>query len=211
MGTLPLHESTRETRQQLAALARRYHGSGWMLGTSGNLSARVEDRVVVTASGRHKGDLTEDDFVEVNLDGALIGAGPDARPSAETSIHLAVYRTRHAVRSVLHVHTVASTLAGMRGMAADGHALDFTGFEMVKGWGLWHEGAEAKLACFVNHAHVPDIARDIEGHLTTTRAQDEVPALLIAGHGLTAWGDAVDTAHRHVEVTEFLSRIEMAR
>jgi methylthioribulose-1-phosphate dehydratase len=199
----PLSDASLEARRSLAALAARYHGAGWMLGTSGNLSLRyAPDLAVVTASGCDKGQLTEDDFVEVRLSGELVGGGPGRRPSAETSIHLAVYRGAAEATAVLHVHTVDSTLVA-RG-EENPSLLDCTGLEMVKGWGIWDEGARAVLPVFQNHALVPRIAEDIALWLEKDRS---VPALIIENHGLTAWGSDLESAHRHVEITEFLCRV----
>ena len=199
----PLSDASLEARLGLAALAERYHGAGWMLGTSGNLSCRfAHDRVVVTASGCDKGKLTEEDFVEVDLNGELAGTGPERRPSAETSIHLAVYRSSPEVAAVLHVHTVDSTLVE-RG-EENPTLLECAGLEMVKGWGIWDEGASAVLPVFRNHAQVPRIAEDVARWLETAQS---VPALIIEGHGLTAWGPDLESAHRHVEITEFLCRV----
>ena len=199
----PLSDASLGARVELAALAARYHAAGWMLGTSGNLSARVaDDRFVVTASGCDKGRLTPEDFVEVDLDGAVVGAGPGRRPSAETSIHLAVYGPCPEVNAVLHVHTPDSSLLNQG--STNPSFLDFTGFEMVKGWGLWAPDAVAQLALFDNHADVPRIADDVRAWLAT---QPTVPALVIERHGITAWGEALKAAHRHVEVTEFLCRV----
>ena len=198
-----LSRDSASIRRELAALAARYHGLGWMLGTSGNLSSRCSpDRVVVTASGCDKGTLTEHDFVEVNLDGEVLAAGAGRRPSAETSIHLAIYRQCDGANAALHVHTPDSSLITQG--STHPSFLDFTGFEMVKGWGLWEPGAVAKLPLFDNHADVPRIASDVERWLEEARS---VPALLIERHGITAWGEDLKDAHRHLEVTEFLCRV----
>ena len=95
MSLPPLSSESLQLRHELCAMAARYHGAGWMLGTSGNLSARFqnergEDRVVITASGHPNGQLKSEDFVEMALDGSTAAAGDGQRPSAETSIHLAV-------------------------------------------------------------------------------------------------------------------------
>jgi methylthioribulose-1-phosphate dehydratase len=200
-------------RQRTAAVAARYHSAGWMLGTAGNLSARFvasdgSSRAVVTASGCDKGRLSDEDFVEVDWSGALHAAGPGRRASAETSIHVAIYQRLPEVAAVHHVHTVASTLA----RPADGRVpgeIRFRDLEMIKGWGLWEPGFEACLPVFPNHPKVPDIARDLAEWLEEPRP---VPAMLIAGHGLTAWGESLDATLRHVEITEFMCRIvERAR
>lgn len=215
-GVPGLEEDSRELRRGLARLGRRYDARGWLFGTCGNLSGRVGDRVTITASGRHKGELDEDDFVTVALDGALVAAGaPGARASAETSIHLALYRALPSARVVVHVHTVASSLvrgvepsdAAARASGVVGE-LGFPGLEMVKGWGLWAEDARPVLPIFANHADVPAIARDVESFYATPR---EVPALVIAGHGLTAWGGSLFEANRHLEVAEFLCQVAHAR
>ncbi|MEZ4268407.1 MAG: class II aldolase/adducin family protein, partial [Myxococcota bacterium] len=116
------------------------------------------------------------------------------------------YRRLPRVAAVHHVHTVASTLARPLDGAVPG-ALRFRDLEMIKGWGLWEPGVEACLPVLANHPHVPDIARDLSEWLSEPRA---VPAMLIAGHGLTAWGDTLDETLRHVEITEFMCRLARA-
>jgi len=212
-----LSDDSLELRGLLAELGRRYHAAGWLMGTSGNLSARLPvtdrdpgERVLVTASGRHKGRLGTGDFVIVDLDGAVVAAGPNARPSAETSLHTAVYRRVPEATVALHVHTVASTLLApdLPGdSGAVGHA-EFRDIEMIKGLDLWRSDARAALPLFANHAHVPDIAADVERYYARER---DVPSFVIRGHGITAWGDSPFTADRHLEVTEFLCRVALAR
>jgi len=228
----PLSDATREARAQLAALGARYHRAGWLFGTSGNLSARVAtatgERIVVTASGRDKGHLGLEDFVELDLGGALIAAGdgrlradpvaqPDGarcRPSAETSIHLALYRTRPTANVALHVHTVASTLALPDADAPPAALriphLTFSGLELIKGWDLWDEGAVAHLPVFPNWPEVPRIAADVEAFYRA-HPDARVPALLVAAHGITAWGPDAFSANRHLEVAEFLCQVALAR
>jgi ribulose-5-phosphate 4-epimerase/fuculose-1-phosphate aldolase len=67
----PLSSESLSAREQLVEFGARYHRMGWLFGTSGNLSARFGegDRLVVTASGRDKGHLRIEDFVEVDLAG----------------------------------------------------------------------------------------------------------------------------------------------
>lgn len=186
-----------------------------MLGTSGNLSARFDGAdgpaIVITASGLDKGALGPDDFVEVNLDGELIACGADRRPSAETSIHVAVYRALPAVNATLHVHTVASTELGR--LHGTDSPIDLDGLEMLKGWGMWEPDARAALPVFANHAEVPKIADDLSSWLERAPDGDtqSAPAMLIAGHGMTAWGTTLDEAHRHVEITEFFCQLGLSR
>lgn len=208
----PLSAETLLLRRALAGLGARYHRQGWLFGTSGNLSARLGDRVVLSASGRDKGALGDDDFVEVALDGTLLGHN-GGKPSAETSIHLALYATRPEAAVVVHVHTVASTLAEADtnpGGEGDVPRLRFENLELIKGWGLWDEHAVADLPVFPNHASVPKIASEI-GAFYRNHPDEPVPALLIASHGITAWGVDTFSANRHLEVAEFLCQVALAR
>lgn len=209
-STESLSEETLVMRRALAELGARYHRQGWLFGTSGNLSAKVGERIVVSASGRDKGRLGDEDFVEVTLEGELVGSA-GGKPSAETSIHLAVYQTRPDARVALHVHTVASTLA-VADVTPAGEVprLRFTDLELIKGWGLWDEGAVADLPLFPNHGAVPRIGSDI-AEFYRAHPNEVVPSLLIAGHGITAWGADAFSANRHLEVTEFLCQVALAR
>src|SRR4051812_29732602 len=97
-------ETARATADGLAALVRGAYQRGWTLGTSGNFSAVVATeplRLVITPSGADKGEVQGGDLVTIDGDGrALAGVG---RPSAETSLHLAIVRARGA-RAVSHTH-----------------------------------------------------------------------------------------------------------
>lgn len=208
----PLSAETRSLREALVALARRYHATGWFFGTSGNLSARflsvdspTNSSVVITASGCDKGALTADDFVEVDLEGQLRRAARKTdRPSAEASIHTAIYRALPEAGAVLHIHTVASSLVRPAGPLPG--RIAFAGLEMLKGWDLWEPDTRAELPVFANHAHVPRIADEVAAWLAGSRTRP-VPALLVAAHGITAWGKTVTDAARHLEITEFLCQV----
>ena len=80
---------------------------------------------------------------------------------------------------------------------------------------MWTPGAEAELPVFANHPEVPRIAAELFEWLTpkghTVGPMNPAPAMLIAGHGLTAWGASLKEAHRHVEITEFMCRVGLAR
>ena len=86
-----------------------------LVALDGNLSARLSDELVLcTRAGCHKGFLTEEDLVVVDLDGTLVrGQG---RPTSEMAMHLAAYRERPDVQAVVHAHPpmcVAFTVAGV--------------------------------------------------------------------------------------------------
>jgi L-fuculose-phosphate aldolase len=92
--------------EALVATARRTVSDGLVVGTSGNVSVRVGDTVLVTPSGVPYDRLTRDDVTGVDLDGRQV-LGMLA-PTSELPMHLAVYRTTDA-RAVVHTHAVHAT------------------------------------------------------------------------------------------------------
>jgi methylthioribulose-1-phosphate dehydratase len=214
----PLPGDTLEAREALIRLGRRYDGFGWVLGTGGNLSARTARGFVVTASGRHKGMLEADDFVELSGDGATLSCGPLARPSAEASIHRAIYAAHPEARFALHVHTPVAAVAIPNAPPAGSATVGlcrFEDLEMVKAWGCMGFRAVATMPVFENHADVEAIAADIaawfRGRQDAPGGGFDAPALLIRTHGVTAWGADAFEANRNLETAEFLLRAIAAR
>jgi methylthioribulose-1-phosphate dehydratase len=191
----------KDLRSQLIQHAHEFHQRGWMLGTGGNLSARLpEGDFWITASGCSKGELTPNQFVCLSEAGDLIAQPtPTAKPSAEASIHQAIYALFPEARACYHVHSVAATLLSNQSKADD---LMLPAIEMIKGLGIWKANPVVKLALFANHPHVPQIAADIS--VRFQQQAPEVPACLIRNHGVTVWGSSPEETRNRVEVIEFL-------
>ncbi|MFI7387710.1 class II aldolase/adducin family protein [Streptomyces sp. NPDC049813] len=92
--------------QELVTTARRTVSDGLVVGTSGNVSVRVGDTVLVTPSGVPYDRLGPGDLLAVGLDGER-RAGTLA-PTSELPMHLALYRHTDA-RAVVHTHAVHAT------------------------------------------------------------------------------------------------------
>ena len=182
--------------EELAALGRFADRCGWVPATSGNLSCRIDaERILVTRSGVHKGELTPGDFVVVPLDGPL-----PAGVSAETPLHRLRYRNDRSVGAVLHVHSVAATVLS-RLCRSDG-AVELHGFEMHKSLdGVTTHDSSVRIPIFANDQDTVALAEAVERGLSPG-----VPGYLLAGHGLYAWGASTDLARRHLEGLEFLLR-----
>ncbi|WP_030544579.1 class II aldolase/adducin family protein [Streptomyces albus] len=104
--TEPLPRELAGAWAELVATARRTTDEGLVVGTSGNVSVRVGDTVLVTPSGVPYHRLGPADAVGVGLDGQrLLG---ELRPTSELPMHLAVYRATGA-RAIVHTHAVHAT------------------------------------------------------------------------------------------------------
>lgn len=193
--------SDEDPRDVLAGAARLFYSRGWMHGTAGNLSLRRPDGTFwITASGKSKGGLTAADFLRIAPGGEVVERGrPDDRPSAETSLHDAIYRLFPAAHACFHVHSVAANVAAR---LAAGGSLRLPPLEMIKGLGIWEEEPEVDLAVFPNHAQVPRIAEEMATRFVAEPPR--VPGFLIRDHGLTTWGRDADATLNHIELFEYL-------
>lgn len=91
----------RAARDALADRARSLYERGYAHGSSGNLSVRVDDGVLVTPTGSCLGRLDPARISRIALDGRTLSGDP---PSKEAFLHLAVYASRPSARAIVHLH-----------------------------------------------------------------------------------------------------------
>lgn len=194
-----------EAAGAIAAIARQLYGRGWMPGTAGNISVRVADDALITASGLSKGELGEEDMVRVAIADTTARPGQHRKPSAETSIHTAVYRTTGA-RAVVHVHSPFATAFATTAVpsAEQVRIVPVSGFELLKGFGVADPSAVG-IPVFPNWPDVPRIGADIEAFLRESPSAP--PILCITGHGITTWGDTLSQARDRAECLEALCEL----
>jgi methylthioribulose-1-phosphate dehydratase len=194
--------SASEAGRILATEASRFAARGWMLGTAGNLSVRASAdplRFFITASGKDKGELSPDDVALAGSDGEAI-ADPERpgapRPSAEAGLHARIYR-RTGAGAIFHVHTVSAVAVGAR-HSAEG-AVEVEGLEMLKGIGREAEGDRVRIPIVANHQNMSVLGERFE------KSHDpKTPGLIVASHGLYAWGKDPLQARHHLEIFEWL-------
>ncbi|GGO70629.1 class II aldolase/adducin family protein [Nocardioides deserti] len=98
-------------RREIVEVCRRMLHSGLVTGTSGNVSVRIADRVLITPSGLDYDDMAPDDLAVLDLhDGSVVEA--TSPPSSEAPLHLAVYRSGEAT-AVVHTHSPWATALGL--------------------------------------------------------------------------------------------------
>ena len=192
-----------EIAADLVETAAAFYARGWMLGTSGNLSAvagRDPLRLAITPSGADKGALQANQIILIDNRGqALAGAG---KPSDECPLHILVAEARNA-GAVFHTHSVWSTMLSDR-FAGDG-GLTIAGYEMLKGLAgvKTHEHREW-LPILENSQDMPALADRIAEKLVQYPGAH---GFLLQRHRLYTWGNDLIQAKRHVEILEFLLEI----
>ena len=197
-------KATNDYSLELAEAGQEFYRRGWVLGTSGNFSmllARKPLRICVTASGIEKGKLDETNFLELDDDAEILqGFG---KPSAETLIHLTIYRFLPKARSILHTHSVWGTI--LSDHFFEQGAIEIEGYEMLKGLAgvTTHEHRE-RVPIVENSQDYVALAHVIENVI---RDNPGIHGIYLRRHGLYTWGETVADARRHIEIFEFLFEV----
>lgn len=188
-----------EQALQVLELATFCCEKGWLPATSGNLSVMVQDhplQIAITRSGADKQRLQQSDVLLIDENMHPVFESP-YRSSAETSVHIQLYRKFHC-GGIVHVHTVFNNLISE--ICGDAGHVHITSHELLKALGHWEDDAVIDVPVVPNYSDLDQL-----GHAVADVAKQDVPAVFVRNHGIYAWGDTVDAARRHVEAIEFLS------
>jgi methylthioribulose-1-phosphate dehydratase len=189
--------------EQLVQTAQWASRMGWAPATSSNYSVRLPDDAspaycAITSSGIDKSAIEVEHILAVNQHGTPIDAD-GLKPSAETPLHLLLYRTMGA-GAVFHTHSLPAALLSQ--LAREEGQVLLSGWELLKGLsGVDTHEIEISLPVFPNSQDMQALSTRVEQALSKKRS---CYGFLLAGHGLYAWGKDVPEAKRHLEVFEYL-------
>lgn len=172
--------------------------------TSGNFSIRIDhDLVAVTVSGKHKGELTPEDVMLVNLEGKAQNSSK--KPSAETFLHTTIYSLFEDVGAILHTHTLNGSVLSR--MVAPETSITTEGYEIHKAFrGITTHESEVVIPIFENNQDIPALAREVAQYLMD---HPQTYGFLIRNHGLYTWGRDMKETKIRVETFEYLFESEL--
>ncbi|MBJ3778227.1 3-oxo-tetronate 4-phosphate decarboxylase [Acuticoccus mangrovi] len=90
------------TRDRIVRLAELLYLRGYAHGTTGNISVRLDNGVLVTPTNSSMGMLEAERISLVAPDGTLLSGD---KPSKETFLHIAMYEERESAKAVVHLHS----------------------------------------------------------------------------------------------------------
>lgn len=168
-------------REALVEASQRLARERLVIGTAGNLSVRVDDRVLVTPTGCVLADVEPEQITVVDLDGVVQGEG--LPPTSELGLHLGVYRELGWPAAVVHTHSPMATVVGC---VVD--ELPPIHYQML---GLGGAVQVAPYATFGSDELHENVLHALDGHT----------AALMQNHGALTCGASIDAA---VDATELL-------
>ncbi|WP_406380664.1 class II aldolase/adducin family protein [Streptomyces sp. NBC_01618] len=170
----------------VVATARRTATDGLVVGTSGNVSARVGGTVLVTPSGVPYDRLGPEDVVGVDLEGnRIIG---ELAPTSELPLHLAVYRNSDAA-AVVHTHAVHATAVST--LVPEVPPVHYAAAML---------GGPVRVAAYARYG----TAELAENMLTALRDRT---GCLLQNHGTVTYGAGLDEAYDRTAQLEWLCRL----
>lgn len=178
-------------RALVAEYSQRLHARGWVANHDGNVTTRAGDgRYLATPTATSKAAVRAEDVLVVDESGARVsGRG---KPFSEIGLHLTVYRGRPDVRAVVHAHPPTATGFAVAGVELSEPILAEAVVSLGAGVPTVPFAAPGPAAC---QALAPFVA--------------EHDAVLLAGHGVLAWGDDLEQAFLRLELVEHLARIAL--
>lgn len=195
-----------ELTDQMIGAAQQLNRLGLFPATSGNLSARLEDDLfVITVSGKHKGKLKSEDLIVIGADG--ISLNPSKKPSAETALHLLIYRLYPEAAAVIHTHSLDGTVLSL--LLKDQDVFVTEGYEIHKAFpGMKTHDSYLELPIFENSQDYEALSIQIA---EVFQDRPQVYGFFLRGHGLYTWGKDVEEAEIRTEAFEFLFRSELKK
>ena len=161
-------------RREIIAQSRKMNELGLNQGTSGNISVRIPDGLLITPSGVPYDELESEDIVPMRMDGSW---SHPLRPSSEWRFHLDILTSRPEVNAVVHAHPTYCTALAIRRQEIP--AVHY----MIAAAG----GPSIRCAPYATYG-TPELSAN------ALKALEDRSACLLANHGLIAIGPTLTRA-----------------
>lgn len=206
-----------QAEKELTEAGIFFQSKGWVPATAGNFSARIHENFLITRSGVRKGSIHSSDLILIDAQGNII---PDDAPhpvtlpvktSAETLLHLEIYRLYPDAVSVLHIHSPHGTALSKYISENGADCVVLKNYELLKALGdnITHEKEEF-IPVFPNSQDMQELSKKINKKITELENSGRrIHAYLLEGHGLYTWGRSIEEAVRHTEALEFMFECEV--
>lgn len=188
---MTLHD-LQDARDALVAAARHLAAAGLSPGSSGNLSIRVKDVLLVTPTGSSLARVLPEHLAVVRPDGTVVSG----HPSKEVPLHVAVHQRRPGTRAVVHLHSPHAVAVSCLATEAERPTLPaLTPYQVMR-------VGDLPVAPYARPGS-PGLAAGVAALI------DRHAAVLMANHGLVVVGAGLDGAVDLAEEVETAARVAL--
>lgn len=181
----------RELREQIADHGRSLFDRGYGVGTSGNVSVRLPDGILITPTNSSLGRIDPERISKVSWNGSLIEGD---KPSKEAFLHLAMYEAREKDDAVVHLHSTYSVAVScLQGVDPENVIPPLTAYFVMK------VGRVFRVPYF------PPGDEQLGG--VVGKVASQYRAVLLANHGPIYSGSTLDAAVAGIEELEETAKL----
>jgi ribulose-5-phosphate 4-epimerase/fuculose-1-phosphate aldolase len=178
-------------RERIVSIGRSLYTRGLSPGSSGNISARLEEGWLLTPTNSSLGELDPACLSKLDWNGTLVSG---AKPSKEYFLHLAMYQKRRQSGAIVHLHSsYAAAISCLDGLNPASCIPPITPYFVMRVGKLplipYFRPGDKSLA--------NEIAKYAEKHA----------AVLLANHGPVVSGNDLDSAMHAIEELEETSKL----
>lgn len=185
--------TNRALAAEMVAASRLLHERGWVANHDGNVTAKDGARFLATPTATSKRAVTEASLVELDEGGKVVSGG---KVFGEIGLHLTVYERRPDVAAVVHAHPPMATAIASSRQGASLLARPFL--------------PEAVVSLGPVIPRVPLATPGEPARAALAPWCEWVDAVVLANHGVMAWGASIEQALLRLELVEHLARIAVA-
>ncbi|XP_045476435.1 probable methylthioribulose-1-phosphate dehydratase [Harmonia axyridis] len=198
--------SAEHPRNLIPELCKQFYHLGWVTGTGGGISIKLDNKIFIAPSGVQKERLLPDDLFVQDMSGNDLELPPKEkklRKSQCTPLFMCAYKFRNA-GAVIHTHSKAAVMATM---LFPGKEFRCTHLEMIKGI---RNHKLSRNYRYDEQLIVPIIENTpFEEDLTERLSEvinsyPETCAVLVRRHGVYVWGDSWQQAKTMTECYDYL-------
>ncbi len=175
-------------RSNICSIGKRLYEKGFSPGHSGNISARIEDKILLTPSGLNLGELEPEDIVIIDIDGNI--SEGNKKPTSEKNMHIGIYKNRPEIKAIIHCHAPKSSAFAVAGIPLDAPILAENVFAL----------GEVPLISYEMPSS-DKLANKVAEALKNSEA------VLMANHGVSVVGKNLSDAYYKLETLEYYAEV----
>ena len=175
-------------KADVVKIAKMTSKNGLSVGTAGNVSVKVDNKMYITPSALPYDEMTVEDVLVVDLTTGKVIEG-HRNPSSETPMHTNIYKMNTSIGAIVHTHSTYAT------MFACAHKpippVHYTIADI---------GTEVAVAPYARYGS-EQLAK------YTVETLGDSNGVLLANHGVVAVGPSLEDAYRRAETIEEVAEL----
>lgn len=176
-------------KQKIIAIGQQLYAKDLTFSTSGNISIKTENGILITGSGTILGCLEEKDIILIDENGKEL---QDGKASSEKMLHVEIYKKRPDVKAIIHTHPVHLTTFAVC-------------HETLK------EPIMSENILYFEDIPVAPYAMPSSMELVhnTVKYLDIRDVVMMANHGAVAIADTIEKAFLKMETAEYYAKVTL--